>query len=160
MLHIEVMQMIEEKITALGHTLPEALPTKHAFSSVLIHDGIAYVSGTLPYVDGKLPQTGQCGKEVTIEEGKRLAEICILNALAALKNELGDLRKIKQFIKVTGFISSADDFTQQGAVLNGATELLINVFGDQGKHARSGVGTPVMPGGTPVEIECIVAVDA
>lgn len=152
--------MIEERIVKLGYTLPEISPSKHAFSSVLIHQGLAYVSGTLPYVDGKLPQTGQCGKDVTIEEGKKLAEICVLNALATIKSELGDLNKIKQFVKVTGFISSTDDFTQQGAVLNGATDLLIDIFEEKGKHARSAVGTPVMPGGTPVEIEFIVAVDA
>lgn len=151
--------MIEEKIKALGHTLPEGPFPNPLFASVLIHEGMAFVSGTLPYVDGKLPQTGQCGKDVSIEEGQKLAEICVLNALAQLKKNLGSLDKIKQFVKITGFISSTDDFTQQGAVLNGATQLLIDIFGDKGKHARSAVGTPVMPGGTPVEIEFIVAVD-
>lgn len=152
--------MIEERLKELGHALPEGRNPKHAFASVLVHEQMAYVSGTLPYVDGKLPTTGQCGTNVTIEEGSKLAEICVLNALATLKSELGDLDKIKQFVKVTGFISSADDFTQQGAVLNGATQLLIDIFGEKGRHARSAVGTPVMPGGTPVEIEFIVAVEA
>lgn len=152
--------MIEKRIEELGHSLPEGTLSKHPFESVLVHEGMAYVSGTLPYVDGKLSHTGQCGKDVSIEEGSKLAEICVLNALATLKNELGDLAKIEQFIKITGFISSADDFTQQGAVLNGATQLLLDIFDEKGKHARSAVGTPVMPGGTPVEIEFIVAVDA
>lgn len=154
----EVTEMIEERLKELGYTLPEGPFPTPLFATVLVHDGMAYVSGTLPYVEGKLPTTGQCGKDVSIEEGSRLAEICVLNALANLKNELGDLNKIDQFVKITGFISSADDFTEQGAVLNGATQLLIDIFGERGKHARSAVGTPVMPGGTPVEIEFIVAV--
>src|SRR5699024_4269102 len=151
--------MIEERLKDLGYTLPEGPFPEYPFASVLIYEGMAYVSGTLPYVDGKLPKTGQCGKDVSIEEGQKLAETCVLNALAQLKRSLGSLDTIKQFVKVTGFISSADEFTQQGAVLNGATELLIDIFGDKGKHARSAVGTPVMPGGTPVEIEFIVAVE-
>lgn len=150
--------MIEKRIEQLGYTLPEVPKSTHPFATVLVHEGMAYVSGTLPYVDGKLPKTGQCGKDVTVEEGKQLAEICVLNALASLKKEISSLNNIEQFVKVTGFISCADHFTQQGAVLNGATELLIAIFGDQGKHARSAVGTPVMPGGTPVEVEMIVAV--
>ncbi len=154
----EVSQLIEKRVEKLGYTLPEGPFPTYPFATVLVHDGMAYVSGTLPYVDGKLPKTGQCGKDVTVEEGKQLAEICVLNALASLKKELGTLDRIEQFVKVTGFISSADDFTEQGAVLNGATELLIDIFGDKGKHARSAVGTPVMPGGTPVEVEMIVAV--
>lgn len=152
------IQLIEQKMQQLGYTLPEVQLSAHPFAKVLVHNGMAYVSGTLPYVDGKLPKTGQCGKDVTVDEGSELAEICVLNALASLKKELGSLDKIEQFVKITGFISSADDFTAQGSVLNGATNLLIAIFGDKGKHARSAVGTPVMPGGTPVEIEMIVAV--
>src|SRR5699024_11863107 len=96
---------------------------------------------------------------VTMEEAKELARICTLNMLANLKAEIGSLAKVKQVIKVTGFIASATGFTNQGEVLNAASDLLVDIFSERGKHARSAVGTPVMPKNTPVEIEMIVALD-
>lgn len=152
--------MIEKRITDLGYKLPEPTATPENFLTVSVYEGIAYISGTLPYVDGKLPREGKVGYTVSLEEAKKLAEICILNMLANLKKEIGSLDKVKQIIKITGFIASATGFTQQGDVMNVASDLLINIFGEKGMHARSAVGTPVMPKNTPVEIEMIVAIEA
>ena len=151
--------MIEKRIEELGYKLPEPLKATYNFVTVLIYDNIAYISGTLPFVDGKLPQEGKVGDTVTIEEGQKLAEICVINMLANLKGEIGSLDRVKQVIKVTGFVASATGFTQQAIVMNGATDLLVDIFGKKGIHARSAVGTAVMPRNTPVEIEMIVALE-
>lgn len=150
--------MIEAKIKELGYELPEPKKLSAQFASVVVHENVAYISGTLPYVDGKLAQEGKVGDTVTVEEARRLAEISVLNILAQLKAEIGSLDKVEQIIKITGFIASATGFTKQGAVMNGATDLLIDIFGERGVHARSAVGTAVMPSNTPVEIEMIAAI--
>lgn len=149
--------MIEERIKELGYVLPAPQEAKYKFVTVLVFDNIAYISGTLPFVDGKLPLEGKVGDTVTIEEGQKLAEICVINMLANLKGEIGSLEKVEQIIKVTGFVASATGFSQQAIVMNGATDLLIDIFGEKGIHARSAVGAAVMPRNTPVEIEMIVA---
>src|SRR5699024_6301144 len=98
--------MIEERIKELGYELPEPQKAPYKFLTVLVYDGIAHISGTLPYVDGKLPYEGKVGDTVTIEEGQELAEICIINMLANLKGEIGSLDKVKKVVKVTGFVAS------------------------------------------------------
>lgn len=151
--------MFEEKIKELGYELPESQNAKYKFPLVFVYDNIAHVSGTLPYVDGELPHVGKVGDTVTLEEGQKLAEICVLNMLGNLKGEVGSLEKVKQIIKVTGFVASANGFSQQSVVMNGATDLLIEIFGEKGVHARSAVGAAVMPRNTPVEIEMTVALE-
>ncbi|HLQ74181.1 MAG TPA: RidA family protein [Bacillota bacterium] len=151
--------MIEKRIEELGYKLPEAQIPKYKFTTVLVYDGTAHVSGTLPFVDGKLPMVGKVGDTVSIEEGQKLAEICVLNMLANLKGEIGSLDKVKQIVKVTGFVASATGFSKQAIVMNGATDLLVDIFGEKGVHARSAVGAAVMPRNTPVEIEMTVALE-
>ena len=115
-------------------------------------------AGQLPLVDGALPLTGKVGAEVTPEDAKDLARQCALNALAAVKAEIGDLAKVKRVVKVVGFVASDPSFTGQPGVVNGASELLGEVFGDAGIHARSAVGVSVLPLDAPVEVELIVEV--
>jgi enamine deaminase RidA (YjgF/YER057c/UK114 family) len=117
---------------------------------------LVFTAGQLPIVEGKLVATGKVGSEITLEEATELARKCILNGLAAVKNEIGDLDRIKRIVKIVGFVSSDPSFTQQPQVINGASDLLGEIFGEVGRHARSAVGVAVLPLDAPVEIELIV----
>jgi enamine deaminase RidA (YjgF/YER057c/UK114 family) len=118
-----------------------------------------YVSGQLPMVDGKLEVIGKVGAEVSPEQAKQLAARCALNALAAIDDLVG-LEKVVRFVKIVGFVASARGFTGQPGVINGASEFFVEIFGDQGRHARSAVGVAELPLGAPVEVEVIVEVAA
>jgi enamine deaminase RidA (YjgF/YER057c/UK114 family) len=120
--------------------------------------GHVYTSGQLPMVDGKLLATGKVGAEVEVAAASALARVCALNALAAAAAVAGGLAGIRRIVKVTGFVASAPDFTAQAQVVNGASELLLEVFGEAGRHARSAVGMAVLPLDAPVEIELIAEV--
>jgi len=117
-----------------------------------------YTAGQLPMVDGSLPATGKVGAEVDPDRAKELARICALNAIAAVKAEIGELSLVRRVVKVVGFVASAPGFTGQPAVINGASELLGEVFGEAGVHARSAVGVAVLPLDAPVEVEMVVEV--
>ncbi|MQA83066.1 MAG: RidA family protein [Streptosporangiales bacterium] len=148
----------EARLNEMGLSLP-AVPTPAAAYVPTVRTGpYVYVSGQVPVVEGKLPATGKVGAEVDPEQAKDLARTCALNALAAIKAEMGDLAAVKRVVKVLGFVASAPDFTGQPGVINGASELLIDVFGDAGKHARSAVGMAALPLDAPVEVEMIVEV--
>jgi enamine deaminase RidA (YjgF/YER057c/UK114 family) len=148
----------EEQLTALGLQLP-AVPKPMAVYVPAVRTGpYVYTSGQLPMVEGKLATTGKVGSDVTPEQGKDLARICALNALAAVKAEVGSLSAVRRIVKVVGFVASAPDFTGQPGVVNGASELLGEVFGAAGVHARSAVGVAVLPLDAPVEIELVVEV--
>ncbi|WP_434593516.1 RidA family protein [Streptomyces sp. A5-4] len=144
---------VEARLAELGLTLPEVVPPLATYQPAVRSGVYVYTSGQLPMVGGKLPCTGKVGAEVTPEEAKDLARICALNALAAVKSVVGDLDRVARVVKVVGFIASAADFTGQPAVLNGASELLGEVLGDKGVHARSAVGVAVLPLDAPVEVE-------
>ncbi|MEY9927221.1 enamine deaminase RidA (YjgF/YER057c/UK114 family) [Catenulispora sp. GP43] len=148
----------EEKLTELGLKLPEVAAPVAAYIPVLRSGNLVYTSGQLPMVDGALPMIGKVGDQVSPEDAKALAQRCALNALAAVKSEIGDLAKVKRVVKVVGFVASAPDFTGQPAVINGASELLGAVFGEAGRHARSAVGVAVLPLDAPVEVELTVEV--
>jgi enamine deaminase RidA (YjgF/YER057c/UK114 family) len=120
---------------------------------------LVFTSGQLPLVDGALSITGKVGAEVSIEEANALARICVLNAIAAVKAEIGELSRVRRIVKVVGFVASAPDFSSQPLVVNGASEVLSAVFGDKGVHARSSLGVAVLPLDAPVEIELIVEVE-
>ncbi|MCQ4045603.1 RidA family protein [Streptantibioticus rubrisoli] len=153
------MSAVEEKIASLGLKLPDVVPPLAAYQPAVRSGDYVFTAGQLPMVNGTLPTTGKVGAEVTAEEAKDLARTCALNALAAVKSVIGDLDRIKRVVKVVGFVASAPDFTGQPGVLNGASELLGEVLGDKGVHARSAVGVAVLPLDAPVEVEIQVEVE-
>jgi enamine deaminase RidA (YjgF/YER057c/UK114 family) len=148
----------EERLAELGHTLPTDTPPLAAYVPAVRAGNLVFTSGQLPRVDGELTHVGKVGAEVSPEDAKMAAETCALNAIAALKAEIGDLEKVRRVVKVVGFVASAPDFTGQPGVVNGASELLGTVFGDAGVHARSAVGVAALPLDVPVEVEMIVEV--
>ncbi|MFI0906708.1 RidA family protein [Streptomyces sioyaensis] len=152
------MSAVEDKIAALGLTLPQVVPPLAAYQPAVRSGAYVHTSGQLPMVDGALPATGKVGAEVSAEQAKELAATCALNALAAVKSVIGDLDKIQRVVKVVGFVASAPDFTGQPGVLNGASELLGEILGDKGVHARSAVGVAVLPLDSPVEVEIQVEI--
>ena len=145
--------VVESRLAELGLSLPEVVPPLASYQPAVVSGRYVFTSGQLPMVDGKLPVTGKVGAEVTAEEAKDLARTCALNALAAVKSVAGDLDRVARVVKVVGFVASAADFTGQPAVVNGAIELLGEVLGDKGVHARSAVGVAVLPLDAPVEVE-------
>jgi enamine deaminase RidA (YjgF/YER057c/UK114 family) len=145
------------RLAELGLTLPQVVPPLAAYVPAVQSGNHVYVSGQLPMVDGKLPYVGKLGADVTVEQGAELARICALNALAAIDALVG-LGRIAKIVKVTGFVASAEGFTGQPAVVNGASELFGDVLGELGRHARSAVGVGELPLGAPVELEVIAEV--
>lgn len=140
----------------MGFTLPEVAAPAGSYLPAMISGNLVFTAGQIPLIEGKLMATGKLGAEITAEHGAEIAQRCALNALAAVKSVLGDLDRVKQVVKVVGFVSSVPGFSSQPAVINGASEFLQQVFGDAGKHARSAVGVSVLPLDAPVEIELIV----
>ncbi|MEV6984575.1 RidA family protein [Sphaerisporangium sp. NPDC051017] len=152
------MSTPEERLAELGLTLPQVVPPLAAYVPVVRTGNHVYTSGQLPMVDGKLGVTGKVGAEVDPEVAKEQARICALNALAAVASVAGGLSNIVRVVKVVGFVASAPDFTGQPGVINGASELLGEVLGEAGRHARSAVGVAVLPLDAPVEVELIAEV--
>ncbi|MDP9847395.1 RidA family protein [Streptosporangium lutulentum] len=148
----------QERLAALGLVLPEVASPLAAYVPAVRTGDYVYTSGQLPMVEGKLMTTGKVGAEVDVEDAHGLAKICALNALAAIASVSGGLPNVVRIIKVVGFVASAPDFTGQPRVVNGASELLGELFGESGAHARSAVGVAVLPLDAPVEIEMIAEV--
>jgi len=146
------------RLAALGLVLPAVVPPVAAYVPAVRTGNYVYTSGQLPMVEGQLPATGKVGAEVTPEQAKDLARVCALNALAAAAAVVGGLDAVRRVVKVVGFVASAPHFTGQPQVVNGASELLGEVFGSDGAHARSAVGVAVLPMDAPVEVELIVEV--
>lgn len=152
------MSTPEERIAELGLTLPSDSPPLAAYVPVVRSGDLVFTAGQLPRRDGELVATGKVGAEVTPEVAAEAAAACALNALAAIKGEVGDLSAVRRVVKVVVFVASAPDFTGQPGVANGASELLGKVFGDAGVHARSAVGVAVLPLDVPVEVELVAEV--
>ena len=149
---------IEEKLAELGLTLPQPAAPVAAYVPVVISGGMAYVSGQVSMKDGQLIK-GRLGETMTPEEGIAAAQACGLMIVAQLKAALdGDLSRIVKIVKLGAFVSSTADFVDQPKIANGASELMVALFGEAGRHARSAVGVPVLPLGVAVEIDAIVAV--
>ncbi len=146
------------KIRELGITLPEVAKPAGAYVPAVQSGNLVFTAGQIPLVEGKLVATGKVGKEISVEQAKDIARICALNAVAAIKGVVGDLDRVKKVVKVVGFVASTPDFTQQPQVINGASELLEQIFGENGIHARSAVGVAVLPLDAPVEVELIVEI--
>jgi len=148
----------EERLAELGLTVPEVVPPLAAYQPAARTGNLVFTAGQLPARDGAMLATGKLGAAVTEEQGYECARQCALNALAAIKAEIGELSAVKRIVKVVAFVASTPDFTGQPLVANGVSELLGEVFGDIGRHARSAVGVPVLPLDAPVEVELVVEV--
>jgi enamine deaminase RidA (YjgF/YER057c/UK114 family) len=146
------------RIQELGITLPEVAKPAGAYVPAVQSGNLVFTAGQIPLVEGKLIATGKVGKEISVEEAKSIARVCALNAVAAIKGVVGDLDRVKKVVKVVGFVASTPEFTQQPEVINGASELLEQIFGDSGIHARSAVGVAVLPLDAPVEVELVVEI--
>jgi enamine deaminase RidA (YjgF/YER057c/UK114 family) len=153
------MGKVESRINKLELSLPEAPKPVAAYIPAKQTGKLVFTAGQLPMVNGELISKGLLGQDVEIDEANKAARICTLNALAAIKGVIGDLDRIKQIVRVVGFVASVPTFTQQPAVVNGASEFLLEIFGENGKHARSAVGMAVLPLNASVEIELTVEVE-
>jgi enamine deaminase RidA (YjgF/YER057c/UK114 family) len=148
----------EERLQELGISLPAPATPVAAYVPCVRTGDLVYVSGQVPMVDGKPSHLGHLGDDVDLEAGRAAARTCAVNVLAALKAELGELSGVRRVVKVTGFVASTADFTDHPKVVNAASELFGDVFGDAGRHARAAVGVAALPLGVPVEVEAIVEV--
>jgi enamine deaminase RidA (YjgF/YER057c/UK114 family) len=148
---------ITARLAELGLILYGPHPPHDPLDAVVVHAGVARTSGQLPRIDGELTCLGRLGDTVTVEEGRRAAAVCALNALAVLEEALGSLDRIARVLTVTGFVASAPDFHQQPAVVDGASRILADVFGEAGRHTRSAIGVAALPRNGAVEIEVTVA---
>lgn len=148
----------EEKLAELGLSVPEVAKPVAVYVPAVRSGQHVFTSGQLPMKSGELMTTGKVGGEVTLEEAVACAQQCGLNAIAAVKAEVGDLANVKRVVKVVCFVASTPDFTGQPQVANGVSELLGTVFGDAGVHARSAVGVSVLPLDAPVEVELVVEI--
>jgi enamine deaminase RidA (YjgF/YER057c/UK114 family) len=148
--------MIEQKLKDLGYSLPEPAKPLAAYIPAIKIDKIVYTAGQLPSVNGQLMYTGKVGFNVSEDDGQKAAVLSLLNCLAVIKSVCGDLEQIEQVVKLTAFVNSADGFINQPKVANGASELLLKIFGEKGKHVRSAVGVNELPLDAALEIEMIV----
>lgn len=148
----------EERLKELGIELPAAAAPLGSYVPARISGNVIYVSGQLPLRQGNLVVTGKVGGEVTVEEASRAARTAAVNAIAAIKNEIGDLSRVQKIVKITGYVASAPGFYNQANVLNGASDLFFEVFGEEGKHARAAVGVAGLPMDSPVEVEVIAEI--
>ena len=148
----------EDQLDRLGLTIPNPAKPAGSYKPCLIVDNIAYISGQGPLLEDGTFAKGVIGKDVDIETGQKHAQRCGLAILSALKNEVGDLDKVEQLMKITGFVNCVSDFTQQPSIINGCSDLMKEVFGDKGVHARAAVGVNSLPLGFTVEIEAIFKV--
>ena len=148
----------EERLASLGLEVPEVAKPVAVYVPAVRSGNHVFTSGQLPMRSGELIATGKVGGEVSPEEAVQCAQQCALNALAAIRAEVGELSNVKRVVKVVAFVASTPDFTGQPGVANGVSELLGEVFGDAGVHARSAVGVPVLPLDAPVEVEMVVEV--
>lgn len=149
---------IETRLRDLGLRLPEPAKPSFNYVPVTVHGGVAYVSGQLPKEGGEVRIVGKVDGDVSIEQAQDAARICVLQALACLDDALGSLDRVSKILKIVGFVASSPGFNGQPKVLDAASTLLVEIFGEQGRHARSAVGVAELPRQSPVEIELIVAV--
>ena len=149
---------VRARLDALGLRLHGPHPPHDPLDAVVVHGGVARTSGQLPRIDGELTCLGTLGDSVTVEEGTEAAAVCALNALSVLEVALGTLDRVERVLTLTGFVASTPDFHRQPDVVDGASAVLVRVFGDAGRHTRSAIGVASLPRGGAVEIELTVAV--
>ncbi|PPF36592.1 LysR family transcriptional regulator [Pseudoclavibacter sp. RFBJ3] len=151
------MSQVEERLGAMGMAVPPVAAPVAAYVPAVEHGGLVYTSGQLPFIEGALPEKGKVGAEVPRDDAIEFAAFAGLNALAAIKSVIGDLDRVTRVVKVTVYVASAPDFTEQPLVANGVSEMLGLAFGDAGTHVRAAVGVAVLPLDSPVEVDLIVA---
>lgn len=149
---------IEKKMRGLGLELPEVPKPVASYVPAVRSGNYVYTSGQVPFVKGELMHRGKLGGDLTIEQGYECARVTAMNCLAAVKSVIDDLDRVKQIVRVTGFINSAPGFTDQPKVLNGASDLLVEIFGERGKHSRLALGASELPLGAPLEIDMVVEI--
>jgi enamine deaminase RidA (YjgF/YER057c/UK114 family) len=148
---------IEERLRELGIELPQAAAPAANYVPYVLENGLLHIAGQIPFqADGSLLK-GRLGENRSIEDGQAAARLCAINLMAQMKAALGSLDRVERIVKLGAFVSSAPDFTDQPKVANGASDLMVEAFGDVGRHARSAVGVAVLPLGVPVEVDAIVA---
>ena len=152
------MGKVEDRLRELGIEIPDVPTPLGSYKPASVSGNLIFVSGQLPFEDGRLLLEGKVGAEVSIEEGMRAAKACSVNALAVMSTELGSLERVKRIIKITGYVASSPGFHNQANVINGASDLFYQVFGDNGRHARAAVGVSELPLNSPVEIELIAEI--
>lgn len=151
--------MIEERLAELGIDLPPAPAPVASYVPVHVAGGLAFVSGQIPVDEGTLLHPGRVGAEVSLEQGAEAARRCALQALAALRDALGSLDRVREIVKVDVFVASTPGFVDQPQVANGASDTLVEIFGDPGRHARAAVGVTELPLGASVEVSLVAAID-
>ena len=151
--------MIEERISSLGITLPTPPKPAGSYIPVVQTGKLLFVSGQIPMKDGKVTFQGKVPTSLSIEEAQKASKLCTINALAQIKNEVGTLDKISRIVKVSGFVNSSQDFVDQPKVINAASDLLFEIFGESGKHSRVAVGVASLPLNSAVEIDMIVEIN-
>jgi enamine deaminase RidA (YjgF/YER057c/UK114 family) len=156
--NVKVAVLPSMRLAQMGLTLPSAAQPSFNYVPVVIDRGIAYVSGQLPKVDGEVRVQGRLGEGVSLEQGKDAARICGVQALACLAEALGSIDRVARILRVSGFVSSAPGFFHQPAVIDAVSELMVEVFGEAGRHARSAIGVAALPRNAPVEVEVIASV--
>lgn len=152
------MKKVEEVLQDLGIELPEVPEPAAVYLPAKTVGNLVYTSGQDCRVEGVLLYEGKVGSDLTLEQGQEAARQTMINCLAALKKEIGDLNRVKQVVKLLGFVNSAPGFVEQPYVINGASEILVEIFGEKGRHARSAISSNELPFNTPVEIEMIVEI--
>lgn len=152
------MSVIEARLKELGFELPEVPKPVGEYVPAKRVGNFIFVSGQGPIQNGQPVYVGKVGAEIPLEEARKAAQICVLNCLAAVKSLIGSLDLVKEVIQVRGFVNSAPNFHEQPRVIDGASELLVNLFGDRGRHARAALGTSNLPGNIPVEIEMVLSI--
>jgi len=153
------MSTIEKKMEELNLKLPTVAKPIAAYVPGVKIDNLVFTSGQIPVAEGKVVYQGHVGAECSLEDAYEAAKICVLNCLAVVKELTGDLDRITKIVKITGFVASAPGFNDQPKVINGASEILVQLFGEKGAHARSAVGLSELPLNVPVEVEMIVSVE-
>ena len=148
---------VRAKLSEIGLTLPVAAKPVAAYVPAIRTGNIVFTAGQLPLVDGKIPTTGKVGGPVSVDDAKELAKVCALNCLAAVET-VADVNKIVKIVRVVGYVNSVAGFVSQPAVINGASELFLHIWGDNGKHARSAIGVAELPLDAPVEVELTVEI--
>jgi enamine deaminase RidA (YjgF/YER057c/UK114 family) len=150
----------EAKLAELGLTLPTPPPAAGSYVPTVRTGNLLYCAGTICLVNGAMTHVGQVGKEQTVQAANKSAEICALNTLANIKAAVGSLDKVARIVFVSGFVNAVDGFTESPAVINGASELFLKVFGDAGKHARAAVAVNGLPRGSTTEVQVVVELKA